>query len=89
MHTELLQSCHNHLAHLSVLQESLHVCRLYNRLATALLQFEGLWLDRWRASVSAGREGLKATLLVQEAKEVAGQSVVVRVNCHHRYWKLP
>ena len=66
-------------------QESLHVCTLYNRLATALLQYEGLWLQRWRASTDAGRDCLRATLLVQEAGGGADQPSVVRVNCHHRY----
>lgn len=62
------------------------MCKLYNRLATALLQYEALWLNKWRATVEQARAGLKATLLVQETTTVqeGGGGTVIKVNCHSR-----
>ena len=60
----------------------MHVCKLYNRLATALLKYETLWLSQWKASIEQGA-GLKATLLVQEGTHVT-EGAVIRVNCHKR-----
>ena len=55
------------------------MCKLHNRLAAALLKYETLWLERWRAAVESGRGTLKAPLLVQESN--SGQEKVIRVNC--------
>ena len=70
-------------------QESLHVCKLYNRLSTALLKYEALWLGQWRSSLKQTRAGLKATLLVQEEEEKGGGKgggkPHIRVNAHNRY----
>jgi len=67
-------------------QESLHVCKLYNRLATALLKYEALWLGQWRSSIKHARAGLKATLLVQEEEGGgATRGSRIRVNAHDRY----
>ena len=54
----------------------------YNRLVTALLKYEALWLSQWRGSIEVGRAGLKATLLSQQ--EAATGGVVVTVNCKDR-----
>jgi len=71
---------------LSHIQESLHVCKLYNRLATALLKYEALWLGQWRSSIKHARAGLKATLLVQEEEGGgATRGSHIRVNAHDRY----
>ncbi len=56
--------------------------RLYNRLVTALYQYEALWLAQWRAGLEAGKVGLKATLLAQHDDGHGG--VVIKVNCSPR-----
>ncbi len=56
--------------------------RLYNRLVTALLKYEVLWLSQWRGGVETGRAELQSTLLAQH--EDGERGVVVRVNCSQR-----
>lgn len=67
----------------SISQESVYVSRLYNRLVTALLKYEVLWLSQWRGGVETGRAGLQSTLLAQH--EDGERGVVVRVNCSQRW----
>ena len=67
-------------------QESVYVSKQYNRLVTALLQYEALWLGQWRGGINAGRAGLKATLLSQQEATIGG--VVVTVNCKDRCVKV-
>lgn len=55
------------------------MCKLHNRLATALVKYEALWLDQWRTGVESGRGGLKAPLLVQESDS---EDTVIKVNCN-------
>ncbi len=38
--------------------------KLYNRIATALVTFEGLWLAQWKSQIEHAKAGLRATLLV-------------------------
>ena len=38
--------------------------RIYNRLATALVTFEGLWLTHWKSNIDYAKIGLKATLFI-------------------------
>ena len=56
----------------------MEICRIHNKLATVLLRYETLWLNRWKASIEVGQSVLKAPLLVQEA---GSETFVVKVNC--------
>ena len=55
-------------------RDSKRVIRTYNRLAQALLEFEGLWHQAWLRSVDNAKAQLQATLLTQhpETGELAG-----------------
>lgn len=44
-------------------KESKRVIQLYNRVAQALLEFEGLWHQAWLRSVETAKGQLQATLL--------------------------
>ena len=46
-------------------RDSKRVIRTYNRLAQALLEFEGLWHQAWLRSVDNAKAQLQATLLTQ------------------------
>lgn len=48
------------------------VCKVYNRLATALVTFESLWFSNWRSHIDHARDGLRATLFVHhpDTKEI-------------------
>ncbi|XP_013393403.1 dynein gamma chain, flagellar outer arm-like [Lingula anatina] len=48
------------------------VCKVYNRLATALVTFESLWFSDWKSRIEQARDGLRATLFVHhpETKQV-------------------
>ena len=47
------------------LKDFSRIVKIYNRLATALVTFESLWFTHWKNSIEVARNGLKATLLVQ------------------------
>lgn len=47
------------------MQESRKIIRTYNRVASALVQFEALWHQAWCASISTAKAGLQATLIVE------------------------
>ena len=49
---------------ITALKDFSRVVRIYNKLATALVTFENLWLKHWQAQIEAARDGLKATLFV-------------------------
>jgi hypothetical protein len=46
--------------------EARPIIRTYNRVASALIEFETLWYDGWLGAVDAVRSGLQATLLVRD-----------------------
>ena len=39
------------------------IVKFYNRIATALVKFENLWLSLWRSRVDSACSGLKVSLL--------------------------
>ena len=61
-------------------QESLQICKLYNRLATALFQYESLWLNQWKASLDTAKASLSAKLLKQEERDGQSRPIII-VNC--------
>lgn len=46
-------------------KDNKRVIALYNRLARALLEFEGLWLRAWRKGLDVCLQGLQAPLIVR------------------------
>lgn len=46
-------------------KDNRRVIGLYNRLARALLEFEGLWLRAWRKGLDVCLQGLQAPLIVR------------------------
>ncbi|XP_071954985.1 uncharacterized protein [Antedon mediterranea] len=46
------------------MKEFSRIVKLYNRIATALVTFESLWLSHWKTQLEPAKAGLKATLLV-------------------------
>ena len=46
------------------LRDFSRIVRFYNRVATALVTFESLWLAQWRAHIENAKAGLRATLLI-------------------------
>ena len=46
-------------------KENRKVIQLYNRLAKALLEFEGLWLRAWRKGLDFALQGLNAPLIIR------------------------
>ena len=60
----------------------MEISRLHNRLATVLLRYESLWLNRWKSSIEVGQSVLKAPLLHQEGN---AEIVVIKVNCIQKY----
>ena len=46
-------------------KENRRVVGLYNRLAKALLEFEGLWLRAWRKGLDFALQGLHAPLIIR------------------------
>ncbi|XP_022081686.1 dynein gamma chain, flagellar outer arm-like [Acanthaster planci] len=56
------------------LRDFSRVVRFYNRVATALVTFESLWLAQWRAHIDNAKAGLRATLLISHPE--TGQVVV-------------
>lgn len=66
------------------MQQSHHVSRMYNRLATVLLKYESLWLSQWRSSIKEhDKTCLKSPLLVHE--RAADGTSAIKVNCHEQY----
>jgi len=55
----------------------MEICRIHNRLATILLRYETLWLNRWKSSIEIGQSVLKAPLLVQEG---SSDTFIIKVN---------
>ena len=45
-------------------KDSKRIVRTYNRVATALIEFETLWIQAWIKSVEAAKAGLQSTLIV-------------------------
>lgn len=46
-------------------KDSKRIVRTYNRVATALIEFEALWIQAWTRSIEAAKAGLMATLIVR------------------------
>jgi len=46
-------------------KESIKIIKTYNRVGSALVEFEALWQDAWCLSVKAAKAGLQATLVIQ------------------------
>jgi dynein heavy chain len=46
-------------------KESLKIVKTYNRVGTALVEFETLWHEAWCKSVEAAKAGLQATLVIR------------------------
>ena len=46
------------------LREFARIVKFYNRVATALVTFESLWLQQWKGCIEQAKLGLRATLLV-------------------------
>ena len=46
-------------------KESKKIIRTYNKIARALIEFETVWLNAWKQSISSMKSGLQATLLVR------------------------
>mmetsp|Transcript_11859 Transcript_11859/g.17623 ORF Transcript_11859/g.17623 Transcript_11859/m.17623 type:complete len:4548 (-) Transcript_11859:28-13671(-) len=46
-------------------KDAKRIIKLYNKLAVALVQFDGLWYQRWIEAMKTARDGLHATLLVR------------------------
>lgn len=46
-------------------KDARRIIKLYNKLAFALVQFDGLWYQRWLEAMQTARDGLHATLLVR------------------------
>ena len=55
------------------------VVRLYNRLATTLVQFENLWHAQLKSHIDHAKAGLKATLFIRHP-----ESREILVNCDDR-----
>ena len=67
------------------LQSSLEVCKLHNRLSTALLQYEALLIARWHTAIESAQTALGLPLLVQDTNgKIEGLPHIV-VNCQKRY----
>lgn len=67
-----------------IIQQSHHVSKMYNRLATVLLRYESLWLSQWRTSIKDhDRTCLKSPMLLHK-RGVDGTSAI-QVNCHGQY----
>ena len=46
--------------------EAKPVIRMYNKVASALIEFETLWHEGWKQAVNASKVGLHATLLIRD-----------------------
>ena len=55
-------------------KDSKRIVRTYNRVATALIEFEALWIQAWTRSIEAAKAGLMSTLIVRHP--TTGQSHV-------------
>ena len=68
-------------------KDNRRIVGLYNRLAKALLEFEGLWLRAWRKGLDFALQGLHAPLIIRHpdsgalscAEEMPEHSVLLRL----------
>ena len=67
------------------LQSSLEVCKLHNRLSTALLQYEALLIARWHTAIESAQTALGLPLLVQDTNGKIEGLPHIAVNCQQRY----
>ena len=58
-------------------KENKRIVGLYNRLAKALLEFEGLWLRAWRKGLDFALQGLNAPLIVRHPDTGEPQRLVL------------
>ena len=56
--------------------------QLYNRLAKALLEFEGLWLRAWRKGLDFALQGLNAPLIIRNPDSGMAPSAAAFVDSH-------
>jgi hypothetical protein len=64
---------------------SLEVCKVHNRLSTALLQYETLLITRWHSTIESAQAALGLPLLVQDTNGKIEGLPHIRVNCQKRY----
>ena len=65
LHTQITFSDFNISVYL-VLQDFGRIVKFYNRIATALVKFESLWLGLWKSRIDSSLGGLKTSLLAQD-----------------------
>ena len=53
---------------LTPIQDFGRIVKFYNRIATALVKFESLWLGLWKSRIDSSMGGLKTSLLVQHSE---------------------
>ena len=68
------------------MQSSLEVCKLHNRLSTALLQNESYLISHWHTTIEPARAALQLPLLVPDGNEseISGARHI-KVNCKQWY----
>ncbi len=66
-----------------ILQDFSRVVKYYNRIATALVKFEDLWISAWKSQIDTVKMGLKAPLL-----RLKGESKRIEINVDGRYVAL-
>lgn len=56
----------------SHLRDYVRIVKFYNRIATALVTFESLWLNQWKSQIDSAKAGLRCPILATnpETKEV-------------------
>ena len=64
-------------------KDSKRICKLYNKVGRALVEFETLWVDAWCKAIESAKSGLQAPLLVKHPK-----SQKLFVNFDHEILKL-
>lgn len=47
----------------SHLRDYLRIVKFYNRIATALVTFESLWLNQWKSQIDLAKVGLRSPIL--------------------------
>ena len=64
-----------------IFQDFNRIVKFYNRIATALVKFENLWLSLWKSRIENGRGGMKTSLLIQHP-----ETKQLMVNADPRYF---
>lgn len=61
----------------SHLRDYMRIVKFYNRIATALVTFESLWLNQWKSQIDQAKVGLRSPIL---ATDLETGKVVVNVD---------